>query len=221
MKEDMKYNPRFYQLRESQIKRMLEIIDKRKNCIENSLVFFGDSNIELMNVDKYFSHLGKCYNTGISGFTTSELLYFVDEAVLKYKPKLVVLTAGTNDLGETVMRSPREIAMNMYNIVDIISKNINDIKILLISPIPCIEEKHGFKYTKRGVRSNELLKLISKEYRSLINLPNVTFVPTYEAFVEEDEKVKEEYYALDGLHLNERGYKVYCGIIQKWLHKLM
>lgn len=218
MREDMKYNPRFYQMREEQIKRMLEIINQRKDYVEGNVVFFGDSNMEMMDLNKWFPYLKNCYNCGVGGFTTAELLYFVDEAVLKYKPKVVVLTVGTNDLGETVMRSPREIAMNVYSLVDIISRNIEGVKILLISPLPCSEEKQGFHYINRGLRSNEILKLITKEYKALINLSNVIFIPTYEAFVNEDGKAKEEFYELDGLHLNQQGYKIYSKIIQEYLN---
>lgn len=221
MREDMKYNPKFYQMREEQIKRMLEIIDKRKDYVKGNVVFFGDSNMEMMDVKKWFPDLENCYNCGICGFTTAELLYFVDEAVLKYKPKVVVLTVGTNDLGETVMRSPREIAVNIYNLVDIISRNLEDVKILLISPLPCSEEKQGFHYTNRGIRSNEILKLIAKEYKALINLSNVIFVPTYESFITKEGKSKEELYELDGLHLNQHGYKIYSKIIQEHLDKLL
>lgn len=41
------------------------------------------------------------------------LLHFVDEGVIKYQPKNVFIMIGTNDLGNTTMTSPREIALNV------------------------------------------------------------------------------------------------------------
>ena len=45
------------------------------------------------------------------------LLNFIDEGVIKYQPKQVVIMIGTNDLGDTVMESPRDIALNVKEIV--------------------------------------------------------------------------------------------------------
>lgn len=55
----------------------------------------------------------------------------------------MVFLAGTNDLENTNMRSPREIAINVRNLLDLVCANLKDIKIVHISTLPCNEKLHG------------------------------------------------------------------------------
>lgn len=50
----MTYNPCFYQLREGQLQRMLEIISHNKEAKPHGVVFFGDSLTQMYDLDKYF-----------------------------------------------------------------------------------------------------------------------------------------------------------------------
>ena len=66
-----------------------------------------------MDLDRFFPELERKYNCGIAGITSGMLLYFIDESVIKFQPKQLVYMIGTNDLGKTVMLSPRDIAVNI------------------------------------------------------------------------------------------------------------
>lgn len=85
MRDQMIYNPGIYQLREDALKRMLDIIYNQKTAQSGQTVFFGDSIIEFYDMNQYFPEK-TIYNCGIAGATTDELLWIVDEAVIKYKP---------------------------------------------------------------------------------------------------------------------------------------
>lgn len=104
------------------------------------------------------------------------LLHFVDEGVIKYQPKNVFIMIGTNDLGNTTMTSPREIALNVKEMVEIIHNNLTDCHIYLISCIPCIETLHEYKYIHKGFRCNDLLKMIMQEYKKMISFSYVSFI---------------------------------------------
>mgnify|MGYP003299348602 CR=1 FL=1 len=81
------------------------------------IVFFGDSIIEYFDLQTHLKSTCSMYNCGIAGASTSILKNYIDEAVLKYRPQQVFIMAGTNDLGNTEMASPRDIAMNMKEIL--------------------------------------------------------------------------------------------------------
>ncbi|MGL5149114.1 MAG: SGNH/GDSL hydrolase family protein, partial [Clostridium sp.] len=153
MRENMLYNPSIYQLRELQLKRMLSIIEGNRCCKENGVLFIGDSITEFMDIANYFPFINNFNNCGIAGITSKALLWFVDEGVIKYKPNHVVLMVGTNDLGNTLMSSPREIALNIKSFVEIIFRNLKDIKVTIISPLPCDEALHGDR-NGGGCRNN-------------------------------------------------------------------
>lgn len=216
MREDMIYNPNFYQFREFQIERILKIIRNRKKAEHGGIVFLGDSITELYDIDKYYNHIDNKYNCGISGITSKALLWVIDEVCIKYKPKKVVFMIGTNDLGDTTMSSPREIASNIKDIVTLIIKNLEDLEVKIISTLPCDEHRHGYKLG-RGLRSNDLIRIIYKETVKLLNeYNNLEFIDVFDEFIDNSHNLKEEY-TTDGLHLNERAYDIYTELIKSYI----
>ena len=167
MRETMKYNPCYYQLREGQLERMLTIVRQTKNAQPNGVVFFGDSITEMYDLEKHFPHIKPIYNCGIGGATSNELLWMVDEAVIKYQPKVVVMMIGINDLGNTTMLSPKDIAVNVKNIIDLIRGNCPDTQIILMSTLPCIESLRDYHQVP-GIRCNDLVEMIYHQYQEMI-----------------------------------------------------
>jgi len=214
MRENMKYDTNVYQLRESFLTRMLEIISQQKNHQDGGTVFFGDSITEFFDVEKYMSEIDHKYNCGIHGMTSDMLLHFVDEGVIKYQPSQVFIMIGTNDLGNTTMTSPREIALNVKEMVEIIHYNLPTCCIYIVSCIPCLENQHGYKTTKQGMRSNDLLKMIFKEYKHVIPYEYVHFINVFPALCNKKGQPIENYY-IDGLHINDQGYFVLSEAIKK------
>lgn len=214
MKENMKYLTNHYQLREFVLVRMLEIIAQNKMVLPGGTVFYGDSITEYCNLDKYYLEIDNKYNCGIAGITSKILLNFIDEGVIKFQPQNVVIMIGTNDLGNTVMESPRDIALNVKEMVEIIHYNCLNTKIFLVGPLPCLEKIHGYKATRQGMRSNDILKMIFREYKNVIPYNYVTFIDPYISFLNKKGQPIENYY-VDGLHINEQGYQVYTNEIKK------
>lgn len=218
MKENMKYDTNYYQLREFIIDRMKVIMKNNQTSKPNGVVFFGDSITELCDLEKFYPELDNKYNSGIGGITSTMLLNFIDEGVNKFNPDKVVIMIGTNDLGKTVMRSPRDIAIDVKEMIEIIHYNLLDTKIYLVSPIPCLEDLHSYKATKEGIRSNDVLKMIYTEYKSIIPYDYVEFIDAYPALCNEFGEPIREYFT-DGLHINDEGYKCYTECIKKSLLK--
>lgn len=212
MRETMKYNPCYYQLREGQLERMLTIVKQTKKSQEHGIVFFGDSITEMYDLKKYYPEFDIKYNCGIGGATSQELLWIVDEAVIKYNPKIVVMMVGINDLGNTVMLSPKQIAVNVKNIIDLIRGNCPDTHIILLSTLPCREELKSYHQVP-GIRCNDLVEMIYNQYLELIIDEQTTLVKIFDDFVDEQKDAFVQYYN-DGLHLNDRGYEKLTEIIK-------
>lgn len=213
MRETMTYNPCFYQLREGQLQRMLEIISHNKEAKPHGVVFFGDSLTQMYDLEKYFPQIPLKYNCGIGGATSEELLWIVDEAVIKYQPSLVVMMIGINDLGHTVMLSPKDIANYVKSIIDLIRGNLPDTQILLLSTLPCVESLRDYHHVL-GIRCNDLVKMIYIQYQELILDNKTTLINVFDEFIDENNEAKTKYYQ-DGLHLNERGYQKLTSLIEK------
>ena len=212
MRETMKYNPCYYQLREGQLQRILSIIQQTKIALEGGVIFFGDSITEMYNIEHYYQDISIKYNVGVGGATSNELLWICDEAVIKYPPKVVVMMIGINDLGNTVMLSPKEIAVNIKNIIDLIRGNCPQTQILLLSTLPCVESLRSYHQVP-GIRCNDLVEMIYQQCQDIIIDPKTRFVSIFEEFIDENKEALIEYYQ-DGLHLNELGYEKLTRLIK-------
>ena len=212
MRETMKYNPCYYQLREGQLQRILSIIQQTKIALEGGVIFFGDSITEMYNIEHYYQDIYIKYNCGVGGATSNELLWICDEAVIKYQPKVVVMMIGINDLGNTVMLSPKEIAVNIKNIIDLIRGNCPQTQILLLSTLPCVESLRSYHQVP-GIRCNDLVEMIYQQCQDIIIDPKTRFVSIFEEFIDENKEALIEYYQ-DGLHLNELGYEKLTRLIK-------
>ena len=205
MRETMAYNPCFFQLRGPQLERMLEIVRATDAAEPGGVVFYGDSLTQLFPVERLFPELPGVQNCGVAGAVSEELLWLADEAVIKRRPRLVVLMVGTNDLGNTVMASPRVVACNVRDLVDLVLGNLPEARVLLWSPLPCVEELDGYR-AKPCARSNDLLRMILGQERELIRDGRVSFLDVFDAFLDEQGRTRAELYA-DGLHLTEEGFR--------------
>ena len=215
----MKYNSGYFQFRDYQAETMSKIIKKNLHAEKGGIVFYGDSITENYDIEKYFPEISTKYNSGISGFTSESLLWFCDEAVIKYNPGLVVLMIGINDSGETSMMSPKQTARNIKNLIEILDMNIKNTNFALISTLPWNPEQNR-EYrqeefeSKQGIRSNELISKIYEEAREmLVNFGNVIYIDAFSEMLDNHNRLNREY-SLDGIHLSEKGYEKFTKIIK-------
>ena len=214
MKENMIFNDDQYQLREFQVDRMKEVIVNNRISKENGVVFYGDSIVQWYDINKYIPEINDKYNCGIGGFTSETLLWICDEAVIKYKPSLVYISVGTNDLGNTNMRSPREIALNIEKLIRLVRGNLKEVKIMIASTTPCDENKQGPKAGK-CLRTNFNISIVNKEIQNICNrYENVEFIDIYSTLLDKISGNIKEIYTTDGLHLTEKGYEKITDIIK-------
>lgn len=206
MREDMKYNDGIYQLRENQIDLIKKIMVNNKEVIPGGVVFYGDSITELYDIDKFYPEIKTKYNSGVGGFTSETLLWIIDEGVIKYKPKVVVLGVGTNDLGNASMRSPRDISYNIQELIRMISNNLEGVEIIVLSVHPCDEESNGSKAGK-VLRSNRIIKALNEEIELICKrFDNVTFKNVFDVLYNKESGNIYDEYTTDGLHLTEKAY---------------
>jgi lysophospholipase L1-like esterase len=219
MREEMIYNPNYYQLRGYMIQTMEKIIAGNQKSKSHGVLFFGDSIIEWYDIENYYPEIRIKYNSGICGATSESLRWICDEAVIKYKPQVIVLMVGTNDFGNTNMRSPREIAQNVQILLELIQGNLPNAHILLLETLPCDEIFQGSSVGKK-MRSNKMIALLNEEYKNMEQIfPNLVLVSTFELFLDKQKKSIISKYTTDGLHLSEAGYARLTQIIKPILIK--
>lgn len=220
MRDNMVFNYNKYQFREYQIDRIKRVIISAKFSISNGVVFYGDSIVEGYDINKYLPEVSNKYNCGVSGVTSETLLWICDEIIIKYKPSLVYISVGTNDLGNTNKRNPREIALNIESLIRKFKGNIKNIKIVVVSITPCDENRQGPKVGKY-LRTNFNISVANKEIREICSrYNNVSYIDIFSEFIDENSRNIKEIYTTDGLHLTVEGYERLTEIIKPILLKL-
>jgi lysophospholipase L1-like esterase len=215
----MKYNFGYFQFRDYQIETMGKIIKKNLSAEKGGLLFYGDSITENYNIERFFPEISIKYNSGISGFTSESLLWFCDEAVIKYQPRLLVLMIGINDQGSTSMLSPKQTALNIKNLVEMLDINVENIRFALISTLPWnLEQSREYQKqefeSKQGIRSNELIRKIFQEVQKMLaDYRNIVYIDAFPEMLDENNNLNKNY-TLDGIHLSEKGYEKLTEIIK-------
>ena len=186
------------------------IQEKNKHLIKTEnkhVVFTGSSSIRIWeNLFEIFKD-STIVNTGFGGSKASDLLYYIDELVINFNPKKVVIYEGDNDIS-----SGQEINFIYKNILKIIEriKDENDkIKIILISAKPSISRWHlKDKYIQ-----------LNQKYRELANKSDfIEFADTWSAMIENG-VLKKNIFIEDGLHLNEKGYEIWEKTLKEVFYK--
>lgn len=207
MKLNMPYNIDKYQFREGALIKIINIIKKQETSKKNQALFFGDSLIEGIPQNYPVTI------NGISGISSEVMEHLLDELVVKFQPSHVFYHIGTNDLGGTTMKSPRDIAWSITRIMLILEQCLPETKFYVISTLPCIDDLESYKATGKGIRSNDLVTILNKEIQEHIVHTKAQFIDLNSHMTNSDGTVKKELFT-DGLHITQEAYHYLADIIK-------
>lgn len=181
--------------------------NQEKNQIDykkENIVFYGDSITEMYVLEDFYGDL-PVVNAGHSGYMTPRLLDEVDEKLLVYNPTKVFMLMGTNDLAYSDLDND-QILSNIKEIVHKIQKDRKNVKIYIESIYP-VKETRDLDPGVWHVRKNDRIREINEMIKELCEKENLTYIDVYDELKDEDGSIKEEY-TIEGLHINQEGYKV-------------
>jgi lysophospholipase L1-like esterase len=177
--------------------RAFEEADKATMPPQGAILFVGASSTRLWKtLGKDFPDQ-KVINRGFGGSETSDLVHFVDRIVIPYKPRLIVVQEGGNDINGG--KSPERVLADHKAFVAKVRAKLPDVRIVItaINPSPL-----RWAQAEKQKEANRLLK----EYAQ--SADNLDFIDLWDAFLGPDGKPREELYVADRLHNNAAGYKV-------------
>jgi lysophospholipase L1-like esterase len=173
------------------------------------VVFIGDSITE--SWAPYFPTLfpGKPYvGRGISGQTTPQILVRFRQDVVRLRPKVVVILAGTNDIaGNTGPSTPEMIQDNLASMAEI--ARANGIRVVLSSVLPAYDYpwKKGLEPAPKIVALNAWLKQYAASAKAV-------YVDFHTAMADERQGLRAEL-SPDGVHPNEAGYRIMGPLVEQ------
>ncbi|MCT4634040.1 MAG: GDSL-type esterase/lipase family protein [Firmicutes bacterium] len=165
------------------------------------VVFLGDSITENFDLGAYGI---SAINRGISGDVTEGVLDRIDE-VLELEPSKVFLLIGTNDLGYEYLEADEVIG----NIEKIIIA-LDGIPLFIQSVYPIIE---NMPFT--DAYSNEIVCEVNEGIKSLCDKYGLIYIDTARVLL--DGKHLNSEFTDDGVHINDRAYKLIAEVIKDYL----
>jgi len=182
---------------------------------ENRVVFMGNSITEGWVNTRPDFFAGKPFiGRGIAGQTTPQMLVRFRADVIKLKPSVVVILAGTNDIaGNTGPSTLEMIEDNILSMAQL--AKANGIRVVLCSVLPVFDYpwKHGIEPADKIIALNQMLKKDAEK-------GGMIYVDFYSALVNEQKGMKAEYSG-DGVHPNEAGFKIMEPIVEDAISKAL
>ena len=162
-----------------------------------AVLFAGSSSIRLWKTLAEDLPGITLINRGFGGSHLSDNVFFAEQIVFPYKPKLIVLHVGTNDIHSG--KSPEQVFSDFKTYVAKVRSRLPDTRIVFMeinaSPARWAE-------AEKQKEANRLIK----EYCA--SGKNLGFIELFDAMLGPDGLPREDLYKDDKLHPNEAGYKI-------------
>ncbi len=200
-------------------------VEEIKNQMKTSpcdILFLGDSLTE-----QFEKGLGKelwktiwqplkAINFGLSGDTTANLLWRIDDSKLKTitSPKVCVLLIGYNDIGRWEGQFPvQETLERTKLILDKIRQYCPDAQIILTTCFPYNGEPDTI-FRKNADAWNEALRSIKDDHIHLLDISD-------DYLISDASRLRDNSFFVDSVHLSKKGYEKWNESLLPLVKKLM
>jgi lysophospholipase L1-like esterase len=193
---------------ESEILRF-EASDKTNPPPREAVLLIGSSSIRFWTNAAAQLSGHTIVNRGFGGSHLSDSLFFFDRIVLPYRPKVILLYAGDNDLAAGKL--PALLPTEFKYFVAKVHRHFPQTKIgyIAIKPSPSRE-----KLMPKAREVNSAIEAFTKTDERLFYLD--IFTPMLDA----NGKPRGELFVKDNLHLNAAGYELWTEIIKPTLDRV-
>jgi lysophospholipase L1-like esterase len=175
--------------------------DKKMPPPKQGVLFLGSSSIRLWDVKKSFPEM-LVVNRGFGGSQICDSTHYADRIVTIHEPRIVVFYAGDNDIAAG--KEPEQVRQDFRDFVAKVRSSQPELPIIYISIKPSIAR---WKLAEKIKQANRLIK------NDLEELGNIEYLDVWPAMLNDDGEPREELFADDGLHLNEKGYEVWTELV--------
>ncbi len=182
--------------------RKFEEADEKSPVPPGRIVFVGSSSIRLWDLEESFPGLD-ALNRGFGGSELSDTVTFFERIVRPYKPRVIVVYAGDNDLAKG--RTPQFVSEQFAALLKKRDKDLPGTPLVFIGIKPSIKRWNLIEQVREA---NALIKAQCESAK------NVTFVDIDAPMIGSDGQPRPELFAKDGLHLSPAGYQLWNSLVR-------
>jgi lysophospholipase L1-like esterase len=177
---------------------------------KNAVLLIGSSSFtKWKDVQDYFPE-HTMLNRGFGGSSLTDVIFYANDVVLKYKPKQILIYCGENDVAGSSSVTADTVLERFKTLYGIIRSKFKKVPVAFISMKPSPSRE---KLLPIYVKGNELIKTF------LGSQKNTAFINVYDSMFDAEGKILAHIFIGDKLHMNAEGYKIWQGIIAPYLIK--
>lgn len=177
----------------------------------NAIVFTGSSSFRMWkDVQDYFPGY-TILNRAFGGATLPDVIRYVNDVIIPYKPKQVVIYCGDNDLATRDATINGDTVANRFiTLFKLIRKKLPKTSIVYVS----------IKPSPSRTRLMAQMEDANQQIRDFLRTKKRTaFVDVYHKMLNNDGTPIKELFKEDNLHMNDKGYAIWKTELQPWLKK--
>jgi lysophospholipase L1-like esterase len=182
-----------------------EAADRENMPPPGAIVVTGSSSIALWN-DAMPADLAPLtvIPRGFGGSAMADVLHFVDRVVIAYRPRAVVIYEGDNDTGR-FMVPPATIASELEQIIAAVHAELPETRVYVMSVKPSLARVAVWD---KAQETNALYREVAAGDE------RVHYIDVATPFLQADGTVMDDIFIDDGLHLNEKGNRIWASTIK-------
>ena len=182
--------------------------DRVSTPLKGQIVFTGSSSFtRWTDVQDYYPGY-PILNRAFGGSSLTDVIRFVDQVVLQYQPKEIVLYCGENDFAGDPKLPAYKVYDRFVTLIEIIRNKLPKTPIVYV----CMKPSPSRWYMRaKFVAANDWIKQYCEAQ------PNLKFVDVWNAMLDEHGVPKPDIFLGDKLHMNAKGYHIWQPILAPYL----
>lgn len=184
-----------------------EQLDRQTPPPNNPVLFTGSSSIRLWeNIQSYFP--GKTVlQRGFGGSELSDVRYFADRVIIRYRPKQIVLYAGENDIA-TGQQTAAQTYARFVDLFRYVRKRLPNARFTFISIKPSPSRR---KFRAEVDEANRRIR------RFLARRRNTDYVDIVPVMLQPNGQPLGELFRADSLHMTPKGYERWGAVLRPFV----
>ena len=177
---------------------------------KSAILFAGSSSFRLWT-DVQASFPGYTItNRGFGGSTLIDVIHSVNDIIIPYHPKQIVLYCGENDLAASDSVTPRVVLQRFKQLFTLIRSAIPNIPLVYVSIKPSPSRQ---ALMPKMEKSNKLIRKYLKMFQ------HTAFADVYYKMLDQNGIPIKELFKEDNLHMNSQGYAIWQKVLKPYLLK--
>ena len=185
--------------------KAFEMQDQKSAPTAGANVFVGSSSIRMWKLEDSFPK-HTCLNRGFGGSQLGDSVKYAERIVIAYKPRVVVVYAGDNDLNAG--KTPDAVFTNYLAFRDKVHATLPETKIVFVAIKP---SPSRWKLREKALEANRLIR------DEIAKGKNQVFVDVWTPMLGDDAMPRPELFLKDQLHLNDAGYAIWSKLVEPHL----